>query len=74
MAPPVPPGAAAAPPAPATVLDIGELAGTIESERHRNDFRKFLRNLDKTPANAAPEIKGEKSSLGCLISFSVMFV
>ena len=58
MAPPTPPGAAAAPPAPATVLDIGELAGTIESERHRNDFRKFLRNLDKTPANAAPEIKG----------------
>jgi len=46
----------AAPAAPA-VLDIGELAGTIESERHRADFRKFLRNLDKT-ASAAPEVKG----------------
>lgn len=53
-----PPGAAAAAaPAAAAVLDIGELAGTIESERHRADFRKFLRNLDKT-ASAAPEVKG----------------
>ena len=43
------------------MLDIGELAATIESERHRTDFRKFLRNLDKT-ASAAPEIKGERMS------------
>jgi len=54
---PPPAAAAAAAPAAAAVLDIGELAGTIESERHRADFRKFLRNLDKT-ASAAPEVKG----------------
>lgn len=39
------------------MLDIGELAGTIESEKHCAEFRKFLRNLDKT-ASAAPEVKG----------------
>ncbi len=46
------------------VLEIGDLAGTLESAELLAAFRKFLRALDGK-ANAAPEIKGLPVSSTC---------